>query len=430
METETRLNRWGGGPTPGGRPCAGAPRPGRRRGAAPGPTRRTRASGVMSVMPPPPWIWIARSITVARHPRHGHLDRRDLGGRALGPALSISHAVLSTSSRACSTSIRDCAICSRTTPCSASGRSNATRDCARRTIRSIARSAIPISRMQWWIRPGPEPRLGDREPAALLAEQVADGHAHVGERELGVPVLVLVAERPEVPDDRQPGVSRGTSTIDCCRCGPALRVGLAHHDEDLAALVGGAGDPPLAAVDDVVVAVAHDAGLDVGGVRRRDVRLGHRERRTDLARQQRLEPLLLLLRVPNRCSVSMLPVSGAWQLIASGAMSGDQPVTSATAAYSRLDSPEIDGQEQVPQPAAPAPRPSAPRRRAAAPTPTACPAGRPGTPRRRPRQGGSGRRGRRACAWCSHRPRRWVRSPRIALNHNRPPNWSNSQSRN
>ena len=35
----------------------------------------------------------------------------------------------------------------------------------------------------------------------------------------------------------------------------------------------------------------------------------------------------------------MLPVSGAPQLIASGAMTGDQPVISATDAYSRLDSP-------------------------------------------------------------------------------------------
>ncbi len=34
--------------------------------------------------------------------------------------------------------------------------------------------------------------------------------------------------------------------------------------------------------------------------------------------------------VPNRCSTSMLPVSGAWQLIASGAITGDQPVISAT----------------------------------------------------------------------------------------------------
>jgi hypothetical protein len=34
--------------------------------------------------------------------------------------------------------------------------------------------------------------------------------------------------------------------------------------------------------------------------------------------------------VANMCSVSMFPVSGAWQLIASGAMTGDQPETSAT----------------------------------------------------------------------------------------------------
>jgi hypothetical protein len=36
--------------------------------------------------------------------------------------------------------------------------------------------------------------------------------------------------------------------------------------------------------------------------------------------------------VANRCSVSMLPVSGAWQLMASGAITGDHPEISATAA--------------------------------------------------------------------------------------------------
>ena len=36
--------------------------------------------------------------------------------------------------------------------------------------------------------------------------------------------------------------------------------------------------------------------------------------------------------VPNRCSTSMLPVSGAAQLSASGASSGDRPVTSASPA--------------------------------------------------------------------------------------------------
>jgi hypothetical protein len=44
--------------------------------------------------------------------------------------------------------------------------------------------------------------------------------------------------------------------------------------------------------------------------------------------------------VPKSISVSALPVSGAWQLIASGAITGDHPEISATLAYSRLDSPD------------------------------------------------------------------------------------------
>ncbi len=53
--------------------------------------------------------------------------------------------------------------------------------------------------------------------------------------------------------------------------------------------------PPLVRVDDVVVAVTLDATLDVRGVGARDPRLGHREARADLAVEQRLQPLFLLL---------------------------------------------------------------------------------------------------------------------------------------
>ncbi len=53
--------------------------------------------------------------------------------------------------------------------------------------------------------------------------------------------------------------------------------------------------PPLAAVDDVVIALALDAGLDVGGIGRGHRRLGHREGAADLALQQRLEPLPVVL---------------------------------------------------------------------------------------------------------------------------------------
>ena len=45
----------------------------------------------------------------------------------------------------------------------------------------------------------------------------------------------------------------------------------------------------------------------------------------------------------------MLPVSGAWQLITSGAMSGLQPDSSANGAYWRLVSPASGREEQVPQ---------------------------------------------------------------------------------
>ena len=75
----------------------------------------------------------------------------------------------------------------------------------------------------------------------------------------------------------------------------ALRVGLAHEDAELAARVARARGPPLAPVEDVVVAVALDAASDVGGVGGGDARLGHGEARADLAGEQRFEPLLLLL---------------------------------------------------------------------------------------------------------------------------------------
>jgi hypothetical protein len=49
----------------------------------------------------------------------------------------------------------------------------------------------------------------------------------------------------------------------------ARRIGirLAHHDVDLAARIARARRPPLVAVDHIVVAIAHDACLDVRRIR-------------------------------------------------------------------------------------------------------------------------------------------------------------------
>ena len=142
---------------------------------------------------------------------------------------------------------------------------------------------------------GAEAGLGDGEPVALTGEAVGDGHTDVVEGDLGVAVLVLVAEHGQVPDDGHAGGVTGDQHHGLLPVGGGVGVGLAHDDEDLAAFVGGSGDPPLVAVDDVVVAVAPDAGLEVGGVGARDVGLGHRERRPDPCIEQRFEPLLLLL---------------------------------------------------------------------------------------------------------------------------------------
>ena len=93
-----------------------------------------------------------------------------------------------------------------------------------------------------------------------------------------------------------PGVSRGHDDHRLLLVAVGvLGIRLAHEDEDLAALVADAGGPPLVAVDDVGVAVAHDRGLDVGRVRGRHLGLGHGEGRADLALQQRLQVLLLEL---------------------------------------------------------------------------------------------------------------------------------------
>jgi hypothetical protein len=71
-------------------------------------------------------------------------------------------------------------------------------------------------------------------------------------------------------------------------------IGLAHENRDLAARIAGPGCPPFAASDDVRVAVAADARGNIRRVGGSDVRFRHRKTRTNLAGEQRLEPLFFL----------------------------------------------------------------------------------------------------------------------------------------
>ena len=141
-----------------------------------------------------------------------------------------------------------------------------------------------------------ETALRDLEAAAFAQQDVLDRHANVVEHDLGVAEgRVVHAEQLHVAHDGHAGrVLRHQDHRLLFVAVGVVGVGLAHEHEDFAALVHGAGDVPLAAVDDVFVAFAADAAADVGGVARGDLGLGHRERGTDFAREQRLQPALLL----------------------------------------------------------------------------------------------------------------------------------------
>src|SRR5258705_13975077 len=105
---------------------------------------------------------------------------------------------------------------------------------------------------------------------------------------------VVVAEYGEMPQDLPAG--RVARNQDHRLLPVPVRGGIAlpHEDEDRAARVAPARGPPLASIDDVVVALAHDGALDVGRIRRGDRGLGHGEARADLAVEGRLQPLPLL----------------------------------------------------------------------------------------------------------------------------------------
>jgi hypothetical protein len=140
-----------------------------------------------------------------------------------------------------------------------------------------------------------EPGLGSGEAASLFAHHVADRNPGGVEADLGVPVLVVVAEHRIVPDD---GDARGIPRDEYHRLLPVRRggrVGLAHDDQHGAARVHRTAGPPLAPGDDVLIAVPLDPAGDVGRVAACHVRLGHGEGRADAPGQQRLEPGMFLL---------------------------------------------------------------------------------------------------------------------------------------
>ena len=113
---------------------------------------------------------------VVQHARGEELDHRDLDARLVARRRSCARRRASSAGRR---------GCRPRSPRSSSGPS-ACRRAASRTPRARARSEHissnarciwPSQRITWWMRPGPEPLLRDPEPVARLAERVLDRHA-------------------------------------------------------------------------------------------------------------------------------------------------------------------------------------------------------------------------------------------------------------
>jgi hypothetical protein len=110
--------------------------------------------------------------------------------------------------------------------------------------------------------------MRDLEAAALAQQHVRRRHAHVVERHFrGAVGHAIEAEHRQRPDDLDARrVHRHQDHRLLAVPVGMVRVGLAHEDRDAAVRVGGVGGVPLAAAEDVVIAVAPDRTLDVGGI--------------------------------------------------------------------------------------------------------------------------------------------------------------------
>ena len=128
------------------------------------------------------------------------------------------------------------------------------------------------------------------EALALLAEQVLGRHARVRERQLGC-VLRVLADLLELARTRK--ALRSALDDDQADAAVALgRIGLGGDDHQIG--VDPVGDERLGPVEHVMAAVADRARAHTRQVRA-DARLGHRDRRDQLARGDPPEPALALL---------------------------------------------------------------------------------------------------------------------------------------
>src|ERR1700736_5032920 len=141
----------------------------------------------------------------------------------------------------------------------------------------------------------PEPRLGDEKCAALLADTIAHRNAHAVKAHLAMSSRIVEPVHLQLAYHRDARSVDGHEHEGVAQVALGIRVAQAHEQDHACVRVGSTAGPPLASRDDVLVAVAFDPTRQLRGIRAGDVRFGDTDAGADLACEQQLQPLLLLL---------------------------------------------------------------------------------------------------------------------------------------
>ena len=234
--------------------CCGL-RPDRRRAAACVHARNRRQAESPSHTPPPPCAWMAQSRTWQAIAGVGYLDHRDVLGRGL-----VAHGVhqvrgLQHQQPRLSIWMRALAMRSSVTVCSADRRPNVVRSEVRLHSRRQRALGEPDGAHAVMNAAGAEARLRDRESFAFADQQVRPPerarcrtpprHGRAARRRSRRRSGCAAPSRLARRRARGSSIAGGGGSAFC-------GIRLADHDEQFAARVGRAGDPPLAAVEHVV----------------------------------------------------------------------------------------------------------------------------------------------------------------------------------
>ena len=110
--------------------------------------------------------------------------------------------------------------------------------------------------------------LRNLKTATLALDHVADRHPHVLKQEFRLTAgRVQAVEGAQCSDQLHAGGIARHENGRVLAMPVVFRIGLAHHQHDFAAWSDRTGGPPLAAIEHVLVAIAPDLELHIGGIR-------------------------------------------------------------------------------------------------------------------------------------------------------------------